>query len=84
MNGIILSRTRGSIGVVALISRYEARPSRKVPWILKRPSLSSVSSTAAAADEKDLLVALLILLWTIVEEEDLEAVEATDAAVALL
>jgi len=82
MNGIILSRTRGSIGVVALISRYEARPSRKVPWILKR--LSSVSSTAAAADEKDLLVALLILLWTIVEEEGREAVEATDAAVALL
>jgi hypothetical protein len=79
MNGIILSRTRGSIGVVALISRYEARPSRKVPWILKRPSLSSVSSTAA---EKD-LVALLLLLLTIVEV-DREAVEATDAAVALL
>ena len=78
MNGIILSRTRGSIGVVALISRYEARPSRKVPRILKRPSLSSVSSTAAA-DEKDLL-----LLWTIVEEEGREAVEATDAAVTLL
>ena len=82
MNGIILSRTRGSIGVVALISRYEARPSRKVPWILKRPSLSSVSSTAAAADEKDLVV--LLLLLTIVEEEGREAVEATDAAVALL
>ena len=80
MNGIILSRTRGSIGVVALISRYEARPSRKVPWILNRPlSLSSVSSIAAA-DEKDLLVALL---WAIVEV-DREAVEAADAAVALL
>jgi len=53
MKGIILSKTRGSNGVVALISRYEARPSRKVPWILKRPSFGSSSNTAA---EKDLVV----------------------------
>ena len=80
MKGIILSKTRGSIGVVELISRYVARPSRNVPWILKRPSLNLSSSSTTAA-EKDLGV--VVHNDRAAEEgERVAAEEEADAAVA--
>lgn len=39
-----MSSTLGSMGVVALVSKYDARPSRKVPLMLNRPPLPPASS----------------------------------------
>lgn len=52
MKGIILSNTRGSSGVVALISKYDARPSRNLPRMLNFPLLPSLVASAAEVEKE--------------------------------